>query len=222
MPEPAQRADELVDQSGRVLGPRALATRQKLLDATQALLDEQSLRDLRVSDIARRVGTSPATFYQYFKDVEDVVLCLAREASNEMSEIVALVDGVWEGEPGLERARSLATAFVDHWDAHHAPLRVRNMAADEGDQRFMDVRRRAMAPVLGALSKCIRMSHEARAAKGESESRPVHPHAAAAAMAAILERLAAYHHELEGVGVTRDDLIETTALIVQRTIVGES
>jgi hypothetical protein len=37
-------------------------------------------------------------------------------------------------------------------------------------------------------------------------------------MAAILERLAAYHRELEGMGVTREHLVETTAYIVQRTL----
>ncbi len=203
---------DFVDQSGRVLGPRARATRQKLLEATQALLDEQSLRDLRVSDIARRVGTSPATFYQYFKDVEDIVLCLAREASNEMTTIIEIVDGSFEGEAGLERARALASAFIDHWDAHHAALRVRNMAADEGNQAFLEVRRRAMTPLLRAIA--------ARVGGGEASTGDgsLNPLAAAAAMGAILERLAAYHRELEGVGLTRDDLVETTARIVQRTL----
>jgi AcrR family transcriptional regulator len=210
--------DVLVDQSGRVLGARARATRQKLLEATHALLDEQSLRDLHVSDIARRVGTSPATFYQYFKDAEDAVLCLARDASHEMSDMVSIVDGSWHGEAGLARARALANAFIDHWDAHHAPLSVRNMAADEGDPRFFAVRRRAMTPVLTALSDRIRRSQ--KTGSGGAGSR-LHPDAAAAAMATILERLAAYHKELEGMGVTRDDLVETTALIVQRTLNGD-
>ena len=206
----------VVDQTGRPLGPRAQATRQRLLDAAKALLDEQSLRDLRVSDIARRVGASPATFYQYFQDVEDVVLCLARDASREMSDFTDLIDGDWQGDAGLERGRVLASAFIDHWDAHHAPLRVRNMAADEGDPRFLDVRRRAMAPLLAALAGRIQAAQAGPS--GEVIVSRVHPHAAAAAMAAILERLAAYHRELEGVGVTREHLVETTAHIVQRTL----
>ncbi|MBW2294605.1 MAG: TetR/AcrR family transcriptional regulator, partial [Deltaproteobacteria bacterium] len=74
----------LVDQTGRVLGKRAQGTRQRLLDSTEQLLEAQSLRDLRVIDIARNVGASPATFYQYFKDVEEAVLALAEQASQEM------------------------------------------------------------------------------------------------------------------------------------------
>ncbi|MFM7069395.1 MAG: TetR/AcrR family transcriptional regulator, partial [Actinomycetes bacterium] len=50
---------------GRVPGRRGLATRQRLLDHTAALLATTSYRDLTVVDIAREAGTSPATFYQY-------------------------------------------------------------------------------------------------------------------------------------------------------------
>ena len=48
----------------------------------------------------------------------------------------------------------------------------------------------------------------------------IHPYAAAAAMAAILERLAAYHQELEFFGVAREDLVETCALILVQTMSG--
>jgi len=214
--QPSEEGVVAVDQSGRPLGPRAQATRKRMLEAANVLLGERSLRDLRVSDIARRVGASPATFYQYFKDVEDVVLCLARDASREMSDFKDLIDGDWQGEAGLARGRALADAFIDHWDAHHAPLRVRNLAADEGDPRFLEVRRRAMAPLLASLAERIE-ALQAEAGRGDPAAR-LHPHAAAAAMAAILERLAAYHRELEGVGVTREHLVDTTARIVQRTL----
>jgi AcrR family transcriptional regulator len=50
---------------GRFPGKRGLATRQKLLDSTEALLSTTSWRSIRVIDIARGAGTSPATFYQY-------------------------------------------------------------------------------------------------------------------------------------------------------------
>ena len=56
---------------GRPLGKRGAQTRRRLLDATATLLETHGIRDLRVVDIARAVGTSPATFYQYFRDVEE-------------------------------------------------------------------------------------------------------------------------------------------------------
>src|SRR5947209_9300350 len=64
---PAMQAEaDVVAIDGRPLGRRAQQTRRRLLDATQELLESRSIRDVRVVDIARAVGTSPATFYQYF------------------------------------------------------------------------------------------------------------------------------------------------------------
>ncbi len=206
----------IVDQSGRVLGSRALETRQRLLAACKSLLEEQGLRDLRVIDITRMVKSSPATFYQYFHDVEEAVLSLAEQATSEMPVILELFAGSWEGEAGLDRARSLVDAFIRHWDEHHAVLRVRNLASDEGDPRFATVRRHAMGPVIEGLGKVARgMQDRGRLPMVE------HPLAVAAAMASVLERLAAYHAELETLGVTRDDLVETSARILHSTLTGE-
>jgi AcrR family transcriptional regulator len=202
------------DQARRVLGPRAHTTRRRMLAAAAELLQRKSLRELRVSDIARQVGSSPATFYQYFKDAEDAVLLLAELATAEMPAIVETIGGDWNGEAGLQQARAIADAFIRHWDQHRAVLRARNIASDEGDVRFQEVRNRAMRPVLLALSAKVAEHRPGADAAGES------PLAAAAALAAILERLAAYHAELESVGVTRTQLVETTARIVSRTVTG--
>ncbi len=205
------------DQKGRSLGRRALETRRRLLDATAELLGTVSVREIRVVEIARRVDTSPATFYQYFKDVEEATLALAEEAAEEMPALAEKLAGSWKDGDGLETARSIVDAFIAHWDKYHAVLRLRNLAADEGDLRFQQVRRRAMSPILTELARRIRESQEAGMV-----ARQINPHAAAAALAAILERLAAYHTELEHLGVTRDDLVETSARILFQTVTGSS
>ncbi len=204
-----------VDQSGRALGPRALHTRQRLLDATVALLNERSVRDVSVVEIARKADTSPATFYQYFKDVGDATLVLADQAAEEMPAVLELIDGPWRGQKGLDTARAIVRAFVDHWDAYRAVLLVRNLWADEGDRRFMKVRRRALSPVIEHLAKLI----ETNQAQGRI-AKEVHPAAAAAAMASILERLSAYHREIEYFGAGREELIESCARILFQTVTG--
>jgi AcrR family transcriptional regulator len=209
----ANRAE--VDQSGRELGPRALSTRRRLLESTVALLESSSVRDLSVVEIARRAGTSPATFYQYFKDVSDATLCLAQEAAAEMPLVVEAIEGSWRGQKGMDTAREIADAFVRHWDTYRAVLLVRNLAADEGERSFQKVRRDALRPVLEALAKKIEESQPGAVASGAA-----HPVAAAAAVAAILERLAAYHKDLEPLGVGRDDLVETCARIMYQTVTG--
>ena len=206
---------EAREENGRALGPRAQSTRQALLDATAELLAQQSLRDVRVVDIARSVGSSPATFYQYFKDVEDAVLQLAEEASREMPAILALIEGPWDEADGMQQARAIVDAFIRHWDEHHAVLRVRNLASDEGDLRFAAVRANAMSPLLDALATQIEISTKAGRLRDTLNAR-----AGAAALGAILERLAAYHKELELIGVSRDDLVESSAYILYRNITG--
>jgi len=211
----SSRADKAVDQSGRTLGPRALQTRERLLDATDQLLSERSVRDISVVEIARKASTSPATFYQYFKDVSEATLDLAAAAAEEMPALIELIDGEWRGRQGLETARAVTRAFVDHWDAHRSVLLVRNLFADEGDRRFMKVRRRALSPVIEHLARRIEESQ----VQGKVV-KEIHPAAAAAAMASVLERLAAHHREIEHFGAGREELIESTARILCQTVTG--
>lgn len=214
---PGRGSRQPVDQSGRPLGPRAQRTRQRLLDAAAQQVGERGVREVSVVEIARSAGTSPATFYQYFKDVPEAMLRLAEQAAEEVPGMVELIDRSWRGREGLENARALVDAFILHWDRHHAVLRLRNLAAEEGDRRFQRVRRLALAPILEHLA--------ARIAASQSEgrvSRALHPYAAAAALASILERLAAYHKELEAFGATREQLVETCAHILVQTVTGRS
>jgi hypothetical protein len=96
-------------------------------------------------------------------------------------------------------------------------LLVRNLFADEGDRRFMKVRRRAISPVIEHLARRIEESQ----AQGKV-AREIHPAAAAAAMASVLERLAAHHREIEYFGASREELIESTAWILAQTVTGPS
>jgi len=206
---------ETVDLSGRPLGQRALKKRRQLMDATVELLKHCSLRDLRVVDIARSVGTSPATFYQYFKDVEDVALQLAAEATEKMPSLMKMFEDDWQGEEGLQKARNVVDAFIQYWDEHGAVLRVRNVAADEGNARFLEVRSKATTPMLGAMTQHM----ERQWAKSNSKrSVKIKPLAAAVAMGAILDRLSAYRKELETLGLSRADIVETSAHILHKTL----
>jgi len=199
----------------RELGPRAQKTRERLLEALGELLSERSVREVSVVDVARRAGTSPATFYQYFSDVAEAILALAERAADEMPAVSEITHGSWAGAEGLDRARQLVEAFLDHWDEYRAVLRVRNLAADEGDERFLAVRMRASAPVMKGIVQAIRAGQKA----GRVDPQIV-PRAAAAALGAVLERLAAYHRELELGGVSRADLVETTSRLLLQAIRG--
>jgi AcrR family transcriptional regulator len=201
--------------NGRALGRRGAQTRRRLLDATAELLETHGIRDLRVVDIARAVGSSPATFYQYFRDVEEAVLALAQEVGDEIAPLVALLEPPWDERRGLDDARALVDGFVDYWDRHRAVLRTRNLAAQERDHRFRDVRNRTLQPFVSSLTAKVAQARHAGLVADEMS-----PVAASAALVALIERVAAFHLELEPLGIGRADLVETTARIIHQTVVG--
>ncbi len=207
-------AERAID--GRELGIRGAATRRRLLDATAELLQNHGVRELRVVDIARSVGTSPATYYQYFRDVDEAVLVLADEVgTNDVMPIALLFDRLWDSTSGLDIVRELVRSYFQMWDSHHAVLRTRNLSAQEGDQRFRAIRNRTNRPFLEGFAAQVR-EHQAMGAVA-SEISAV---AAAAALTALIERMAAFHSELRALGINRDDVIETTARICFQTVLG--
>jgi AcrR family transcriptional regulator len=190
------------------------------------LLDEKSMRDLRVIDIARRIGSSPATFYQYFKDVNDVVLELATQVSELTPDMIEIIRGDWHGRAGHERGIRLANLVTDYWDQYKGILRVRNNAADEGDPNFRAVRLKAMLPMVMAFSQVIGAAQDT--ADSESVQDPngsagqISPLSGAMFMFTALESMAIHHdifeQRFEPVGEGREALIETIATILQATL----
>src|SRR5690606_22595898 len=135
---------------GRIAGRRGQATRQKLLDRLGKMLSSSPYRDVRVIDVARKAGTSPATFYQYFPDVEAAVLEIAEGTVKESAALSDLVTGrSWTGQAGRQSAEELVDGFLTFWRKHDAILRVIDLGAAEGDRRFVRIRTR----VHGAVAK---------------------------------------------------------------------
>jgi AcrR family transcriptional regulator len=208
---------DAVALDGRALGKRGAATRRRLRNATSALLETGGVRDLRVVDIAREVGTSPATFYQYFRDVEEAVLMLTEEVGEDLVPLRELLDQPWSEADALVSARSLVSTFLEYWDGHRAVLRTRNLAAQEGDQRFRRLRNASLQPLVERLAGKVRASQEAGRVATD-----VSPIAAGAGLVAMMERMAAFHTDLEPLGATRDDVIETTARIIYQVVIGQA
>jgi AcrR family transcriptional regulator len=141
---------------GRIPGQRGLQTRQKLVAATIGLLEAGSYRNVTVKQIADRVGTSPATFYQYFAQVEDAVLEATSTLVDETATALAdFQDGTWssDGPPGSAR---LVDAVLDTWRDHRPVLRVLTAVAAEQDSRFVLAYADVTRPVARALTAAIK------------------------------------------------------------------
>lgn len=192
---------------GRVAGRRGTATRQRLLDCTAELLSSTSYRDVKVIDIAKIAETSPATFYQYFADVEAAVLVLAEEMAQRGTRLVELIgEGPWRGRGGYATAIALVDAFFDFWDEHRSVLRVVDLAAEEGDGRFRQIRTRLLHEVTNALAGVVRAA--------QSEKRQpdgIDPLATAGALVSMLAHVAAHRYGFEFWGIRTADLRQSMA-----------
>ncbi len=191
------------NQLGQAIGTKGAQTRRKLLAATEALLNFTPLRDLRAAQIVRVAGTSAATFYVYFNDVSEAVLALLGEYTQSTPKLLALVSKPWVGEGAFDHAHEFAAAYVEHWQQHQAVFRLRNLASDQGDPRFLEIRSHALAPLLNAMS--------IRAAERHSGlPSDLHPQSAVSALLAMIERVAAVY--LPGnLGITRPRLLHVAA-----------
>ena len=201
---------------GRIPGRRGRATRDRLLQATGDMLQTQSYRDLKVVDIARSVGTSPATFYQYFPDVEAAVLQLARDVVAEVEVLLApLQDASLSGRSGYQTVLDLVDAFLGFWDDHQAVLRVVDLAIVEGDTRFREIRNELIEPVITALADAV--GDMQKRGRGNPD---LDPKAQAAVLVSMLAHVSEHRQGLEAWGVKHDDARHSMARLVYWTITG--
>jgi AcrR family transcriptional regulator len=175
---------------GRVPGRRGLATRKRLVECTIDLLGSTSYRDLKVTDITRAAGTSPATFYQYFVDLESVLLAVAEQTVEEGQQLVELISGrQWGGTAGVTSAEELVDGFLDFYRTHRPTLRVVDLLSTEGDRRFRHLR----TLILNGMTKALAAEIE----QVQGKNAEVDPMAMAGALIGLLPQMAGHQGGFE-------------------------
>ncbi len=210
-------SDEPRAADGRVPGRRGLATRQRLLDVTRQMVETSSYRDLKVVDIARAADASPATFYQYFADVESAVLVLAAEmAETGATELHDLISNrSWDVDEVDQTVAAVADGFIDFWDDHASLIRVMDLAALEGDERFRDLRTWLLGGPNSALQKVV-----ARSIKADLVAKGTNPKAPAGVMISMLAHVAAHVDGFAEYGADRSALRDTMARQLRWAMIG--
>lgn len=133
-----------------------MSTRDELVAAAAALLDEGGPNAVTLRGVAERVGVSHNAPYKHFRDKEAL---LAAVAARDLAARGPDSDG---GRPAVERLRTLARGYAD-WALRH-PARFKLAfgrwtreepelagAADEGRRRFVSAVTQAQAE--GALPR---------------------------------------------------------------------
>ncbi len=218
-PEPGTTDAELRAADGRVPGRRGMATRERLLDHTNRLLGTTAYRDLKVVDIAREAGVSPATFYQYFPDAESAVLALADRLIGEGGERLTLPfrRATWEGRAAYEACEDMAAAFLDFWNDHSALMAVIDLAALEGDQRFRDCRTHLLSRFTLLATDVITEQQRLGFAPAA-----LNPMATAVVLVSMLAHVAAHQFGIAEAGVDTGALRDTMARLIYTGVTGRT
>ncbi|MET9504041.1 TetR family transcriptional regulator [Streptomyces sp. NPDC006259] len=201
---------------GRVAGRRGQATRQKLLDCLSEMLSSSPYRDVKVIDVARKAGTSPATFYQYFPDVEGAVLEIAEQMAAEGAGLTELLEGrSWVGKAGWQTAQELVDGFLEFWKRNDAILRVVDLGAAEGDKRFYKLRMKILNSVNNSLADAVAELQS----KGKVD-KDVNPGAIAGSLVAMLAAVASHQKGFGTWGVKPAELKPNVSLLVYLGVTG--
>ena len=203
---------------GRVPGRRGMATRQRLLEHTRTLLETTAYRDLKVVDIAREAGPSPATFYQYFPDAEAALLALADGLVGEARERLTrpLREATWEGRSAYEACRRVASTFLEFWTDHSALMAVIDLIALQGDPRFRDVRNEVVSPFVIAATQVITDQQE----QG-SVPEGLDPISTAVVLVSMLAHVAAHQERLDYANLRRPELLDAMARMIYTGVTGQ-
>jgi AcrR family transcriptional regulator len=215
-------ADDALDAAavaatdGRTPGRRGLATRTRLLECTAELLATTPWRSIKVIDIARQAGTSPATFYQYFENVEQAILVMAEELMQGAGTLAELVDGDWSEEASWDTAQRVVEGFMAYWETNRAVFRVVELATEEGDLRFQGLRVRALNAVTVTLARVIASGGPNRSPAGADAM------AVAATLISMLAHVAAHRYGFEFWGIRTTAMVESQTRVLHWAVTGRA
>ena len=187
------------------------------------LLTTTSWRSVKVTDIARRAQTSPATFYQYFGNVEEAIRVLAEGMVDEAAQLSELVGGDWSEAASWETALTITEGFLAYWEDNRAVFRVVDLATEEGDAQLRGIRVRALNAVTIALAQVIAQAapaHSGPPGTGTESPAGADPMAVAGTLVAMFASVSAHRFGFEFWGIRTRNLIDTQARLLHWSVTG--
>ena len=200
-------------KTGSILGRKGRATQRSLMDATLGLLQRTSPINLTAAAISKEAGTSPATFYVYFNNVEDILWALCSEISNETSDLF-VNDSFLRSDDRLEEdALQFVRGYCDIWSKDGMLLLYRNMESDRGNRRFNQLVLKIGLPILQGLTSRI-----VEAAPPDKPITRSEANAEAVVFIAAIDRIAAALHLWPEDSLSADTLLRAEARVLVRML----
>ena len=183
------------------------------MDATSRLLQKNSPINLTAAAISKEAGTSPATFYVYFNNVEDILWALCSEISNETSHLFVNESFLRCDDRLEEDALQFVRGYCDIWSKDGMLLLYRNMESDRGNRRFNQLVLKIALPILQGLTNRI-----VEAATPDKPTTRSEANAEAVVFIAAIDRIAAALHLWPEDSLSADTLLGAEARVLVRML----
>lgn len=129
-------------------GPKARRTRAQLIEAATKVFAEQGFQNTAVAQIAERAGVSLGTFYQYFRNRDEVLAAMVNDSLRQMETTTGPGWTVSDGVAGLERIFGI---YVDTYTQAIDIARVwENVSQTEPD--MVEIRKDAARLITGQFA----------------------------------------------------------------------
>lgn len=101
--------------TARTLGSKGRQTRQSITDAARTLFAQRGFHGTTLADITSAAGRSPASFYRYFADKEDLLAALAEDFLQEVVNLPKFPDVPKLPDPGFIDGDFFVAAVSSYW-----------------------------------------------------------------------------------------------------------
>lgn len=200
-------------KNGALLGRKGKATKKALMDAASRLLTKVSPMSLSAAAISKEAGTSPATFYVYFENVEDILWALCSELSQDTSKLFPHENFLRDDARLEEDALEFVTGYCDIWANDGLLMLYRNMEADRGNKRFNELVLKIGLPILQGLTD--------RIVEAAPADHPISRHdanAEAVVFIAAMDKIAAALHLWPEESLTPETLLGAEVRVLVRML----
>src|ERR1700751_1139397 len=198
-----------------LLTAKGRQTRQAIGKAARKVFAEGGFHGTTLADITSAAGKSPAVFYRYFADKEDLLAALAESFLHD----VVTPSGLSVHLPESPDDDAFFTSVVTgYWNIFKQNIGIMIAVAQLGatQQRFAAVQNEFRRFGMDIVAASVRRAQE------QGYGRDLHPRSPAAAIALLFENFTTVFAGASGLGVeiSDEDAIATLSGIWKKTLYG--
>ena len=202
-------------ESSRVLTSKGRQTRQAIEQAARKLFAERGFHGTTLADITSAAGKSPAVFYRYFDDKEDLLAALAESFLHD----VVAPSGLSVHLPDSPDDYAFFTSVVTgYWNIFKQNIGIMIAVAQLAttQQRFAAVQNEFRRFGMDIVAASVRRAQE------QGYGAELNPQHTAAAIALLFENFTTVFVGTSGLGVeiSDEDAIGTLSRIWKKTLYG--